>query len=296
MNAKKPSVKLLKILTTTIALVFLAYIFLDSYTDVKSSRIFDSPWIILDIIFLTLIHSSSLFFVAHNWHRILNFLAKKKLPKFTIWVWIESNIYKYIPGNIANYFVRYFYLKKLYITDKLIIKSFFIEAIFLSISSFIFGTILFIFLGKTSIFNYFPLFNFDLILFGFMAFLITLIYLFKYKYSYSLLFVNLSIYYLLFFISIGFCAFYILNFLLEIDISILIIVAIYSFAWLGGFIIPGAPAGIGIRESLFVILSNGIILKADALLLILLLRFISICGEILLYLQARYKLKNFYET
>jgi len=296
MDGKKLSINLLKITTTSIAIVFLANIFYNSYTDLKSSKIFESHLIILDIIFLSLIYSLSLLFVANNWHKILNFLAKKKLPKFIMWAWVESNIYKYIPGNIANYFVRYYYLRKQGIRDKLILKSFFIEAVFLGISSFIFGAILFIFLGKSLIFNYFQFFNFEFILLSLVIFFIILAYLLKYQFFYFRLFVNLSINYLLFFLCIGFCAFYILNFLLEADISFLIIVAIYSFAWFVGFIIPGAPAGIGIRESLFIILSNGTILEADAILLTFLLRFISICSEILLYLQARYKLKSIYEA
>jgi uncharacterized membrane protein YbhN (UPF0104 family) len=290
MNGKKLSINLLKITITSLAIVFLALIFKDSYIDIKSSKIFASQWIFLEIILLTIIYSFSLFTLAYSWRLCVIFLSQKKLSNNLVWIWVKSNIYKYLPGNFANYAVRFIVIKKFNVSYKVLIQSFFYEVVFLSTSSFILSGILFLILGKLSEFQYSELFSFNVSLFALISLIIFLLF-YKYKKKYINLYLKLLIYYFIFFFGIGLCAYYIINFQMQINFSFLFITAIYSFAWLVGYITPGAPGGLGVRESVFVILSNNIISSADALLLSLMVRFISILGEIFLYFVAEYKLK-----
>lgn len=57
----------------------------------------------------------------------------------------------------------------------------------------------------------------------------------------------------------------------------------YAIAWLAGFITPGAPAGLGVREFVFVLMLGPVTGEADALLAAGLLRLASLAGDILAF-------------
>ena len=68
--------------------------------------------------------------------------------------------------------------------------------------------------------------------------------------------------------------------------TFLAFVSIYSVAWVTGFITPGAPAGMGIRET---VLSAGLspfVGIPDALFLTLVYRVVSILGEFVFFLTS----------
>ena len=58
-----------------------------------------------------------------------------------------------------------------------------------------------------------------------------------------------------------------------------IVIGTYSLSWIAGFIVPGAPGGIGIREAVITLLLAGIIPVSDALLAALIFRFVNIIGD-----------------
>ena len=60
----------------------------------------------------------------------------------------------------------------------------------------------------------------------------------------------------------------------------------YVLAWLAGFVTPGAPAGLGIRELVLLFLLNGLVGKADLLLAIVLSRAITVSGDCLFFVIA----------
>lgn len=66
----------------------------------------------------------------------------------------------------------------------------------------------------------------------------------------------------------------------------LLIVAYYMLAWVIGFVVPGAPGGIGIREMIIVMLMNGIVGEETILMAALIHRFISILGDITAYILS----------
>ena len=57
-------------------------------------------------------------------------------------------------------------------------------------------------------------------------------------------------------------------------------------AWLAGLLTPGAPAGIGVRELVLVLLLKGIVPEAELLLAVLLSRLVTVGGDLLFYLVA----------
>ncbi|MGN2251219.1 lysylphosphatidylglycerol synthase domain-containing protein [Frateuria sp. GZRe14] len=66
----------------------------------------------------------------------------------------------------------------------------------------------------------------------------------------------------------------------------------YTTSWLAGFVTPGAPSGLGVREFILVRLLAGSVGEPAALLAAVLLRFCSVCADIAAFaiglLMARY--------
>lgn len=69
-------------------------------------------------------------------------------------------------------------------------------------------------------------------------------------------------------------------------LDLAIVTAVFSLAWLLGFLAPGAPAGLGVREGIMVLLLAGIIPDADALAFVLLARVVTLAGDAIIYLTS----------
>jgi uncharacterized membrane protein YbhN (UPF0104 family) len=65
-----------------------------------------------------------------------------------------------------------------------------------------------------------------------------------------------------------------------------LVLSIYAVSWLAGFLTPGAPGGIGVRETVMVLLLTPIVTQPAALLAALFFRLINIFGDILLFLLS----------
>ncbi len=61
------------------------------------------------------------------------------------------------------------------------------------------------------------------------------------------------------------------------------IVGAYVLAWLSGFVTPGSPAGLGIRELVLLFLLNGIVGGKDLLVAVVLGRIVSVSGDIVFF-------------
>ena len=57
------------------------------------------------------------------------------------------------------------------------------------------------------------------------------------------------------------------------------VIGAYVLAWLAGLVTPGAPAGIGVREMVLLILLNGLVSQAELLLAVLLGRLVTVGGD-----------------
>lgn len=65
------------------------------------------------------------------------------------------------------------------------------------------------------------------------------------------------------------------------DLDARFLLTAYLASWLVGFVVPGAPGGLGIREGLFLVLLAPVTEPADAVALALALRVITLLGEAL---------------
>ena len=60
----------------------------------------------------------------------------------------------------------------------------------------------------------------------------------------------------------------------------LLIGGAYVFAWLLGLVTPGAPAGVGVREMILLLLLKGFVADADLLMAVLLGRLVTVLGDL----------------
>jgi hypothetical protein len=60
----------------------------------------------------------------------------------------------------------------------------------------------------------------------------------------------------------------------------------YVLAWLAGFVTPGAPAGVGVRELVLLFLMKGMVVEADLLLAVVLGRAVTVLGDCSCFLAA----------
>jgi hypothetical protein len=71
------------------------------------------------------------------------------------------------------------------------------------------------------------------------------------------------------------------------NMGIMLAAGIFALAWLAGFLVPGAPAGIGVREAvLLVLLGRAGVAAPDALVLVLVHRLIATAADALAALAA----------
>ncbi|MCL2427559.1 MAG: hypothetical protein FWD05_14645, partial [Oscillospiraceae bacterium] len=74
------------------------------------------------------------------------------------------------------------------------------------------------------------------------------------------------------------------------------IIGIFIMSWLIGFLTPGAPSGLGIREIVLLMFLSGIVYEDILLSAIIIHRLLQVCGDIVAYgiawSYARIKLKD----
>ena len=85
-----------------------------------------------------------------------------------------------------------------------------------------------------------------------------------------------------FFIGMGSVEYFVFSSLLGMDIGFFYVVSLFTITWLGMFIIPGAPGGIGIREFIVIALLSPIYGPDDPTIGILIFRVVTVLGDAIL--------------
>lgn len=65
------------------------------------------------------------------------------------------------------------------------------------------------------------------------------------------------------------------------------IAGVYCFAWLVGFVTPGAPGGMGIREALLSVLLANVVRPETITASVVLNRIVTICGDVIAYFASK---------
>jgi len=71
-------------------------------------------------------------------------------------------------------------------------------------------------------------------------------------------------------------------------LALLLAFSSYPVSWLAGYVIPGASAGVGIREASMMLILSDAILPQEATLVAILMRVVTVLGDLVFFAYARY--------
>ena len=255
-------------------------------------------WIPIILIFIS-IYVVLMGFLATGWRYMLELLHGSELPKWRIiGIYTKTQIYKYIPSNLMHVVARIYFATKLGPSKANVVQSYFLEIVFMVLIGLII-VLTSVYIGAFSLSDELiskirdfsggkvKAFSFGILIFGALA---IIFYLFKalrnYKTSLSsgniMRILKLFVLLVCFFFGMGSLEFFVFSNLLGMDIGYLYVVCLFTITWLGMFIIPGAPGGIGIREFIVIALLAPIYGPDDPTIGILIFRVVTVLGDALL--------------
>jgi len=255
-------------------------------------------WIPIILIFIS-IYVLLMGFLATGWRYMLELLHGSDLPKWRIiGIYTKTQIYKYIPSNLMHVVARIYFATKLGPSKANVVQSYFLEIVFMVLIGLII-VLTSVYIGAFSLSDELiskirdfsggkvKAFSFGILIFGALA---IIFYLFKalrnYKTSLSsgniMRILKLFVLLVCFFFGMGSLEFFVFSNLLGMDIGYLYVVCLFTITWLGMFIVPGAPGGIGIREFIVIALLAPIYGPDDPTIGILIFRVVTVLGDALL--------------
>lgn len=257
-----------------LGIIFVAIKFFHNGHQLDFSELNINQWSTLVV--MAIIYGLANFLLAFAWWNILtNFDVNISLI-FSLNSYGIAQLAKYIPGNIFQFVSRQAMGLSENIPGKLLLKSMMWEMSLLVVSAAIFG------------FLVIPLLFFKLNLTqSFLIFIIIFILLLFIFYHWNSHRITLA-----FILQFFFMAF---SGILFVEALVLIsgakpfsvcvtMFGCYIIAWLVGFLIPGAPAGLGIRETVLLFFLKAVVTKSMLLLAVILARGVTISGDFLFFL------------
>ena len=241
---------------------------------------------------------------AYNWCRILSCFTSFRVSFIaTFYVYAKSNLAKYLPGNIAHYVGRQVFGYSLGITQEKIVSATIFEIIYMVVAATLLS---FIFMGRKlfeiassllphiKIVVLIAILIFILLLIGAIIYfvikrntIIKQVLLFLKAKEFWLTSILVIILYCCTFIMNGVMLTSIIGLNITLNISkIGFIIAASIISWLIGFITPGVPGGIGVRESVLILILSPLLPNGIILLAALLQRIVMILGDIFAWILS----------
>lgn len=246
---------------------------------------------LLRLLAIIAVYSAGLFLLAENWHQVLAANTGKRVsrtktfPSFT-----QTQIAKYLPGNVFHYVGRHIALAKSGYTHKILAASSVFEIVVLIAGAACLAAAVLwaVPLPPTGEFNIIvnaaaPLFLLCVLaaLFGGCVFVLirsredvinrTRLWSALLSFAASVAFFTIQGG-----VFVAICS------LLSVKMA-LYGVAIANIAWIAGFVTPGSPGGLGSREIILLLLLKPVFPEADALIAIALFRITTVVGDSVMY-------------
>jgi len=285
-------------LLVLLAFGFLFYLLLNlDFSVVK--EMFRVSWIPF-VMTLSILFSLFYFLLSYGWKKLLELSSQRSLSRGVIGVYLKTVVYKYVPGNVFHFLGRHSLVESENLSHKSIVFANGAEILMqlFSVSTLIMMGAIFFDIGL-DIGQYVVLSRTKIVLA--FALLIGLIFtiLFKKK-NRQILFqkealfslVQVFLFQILFLLSTTLSLVAVFYFLFDLPFTFSMLVQTIfasTIAWLLGFIVPGAPGGIGIREAILVLLLPSIMGVSKEIVLAgaLIYRVVTILGEGLTYFWAK---------
>ena len=301
MSNKKPlKKKIIEILGWIISAAALYFVYQNVINiDLEAAKAKVSySWIPYIIIFIT-IYVILMGFLATGWRYMLELLHGSELPKWRIiGIYTKTQIYKYIPSNLMHVIARIYFATQLGPSKSNVVQSYFLEIVFMVLI----GILIVLISTLTGSFSLsdelineirdfsggkLKGFSLGILVFGALAIGFYLVKALRnYKSSLNrqnlMRLLKLAILLLAFFYGMGLVEYFVFFSLLGMDITFLYVIALFTITWLGMFVIPGAPGGIGVREFIVITLLSPIYGPDDPTIGIIIFRVITVLGDALL--------------
>ena len=286
--------KILKIFKLTIILLsfwFIGEKFWEHQNWLRNSAL--NYELLITIFICSVIYGLSEFLLSFAWRRLLKICGHKDISaNICNEIYGKSQIAKYIPGNVFHVVGRHILGSQAGIKNTVLVGATIYEILGLISISVLIGFGGMIIFGLSNI--YFSLYQIILILFSTIVITSLITALAPYLMSLRGIIlpyrgiwdtiINISkiyVFYFIFFLIAGLLLVIIVNLFLDININLIAkLVVIFSISWLSGFIIPGAPGGIGVREAVIIFFITPIIGEAQSVAIAIALRFVTLLGDV----------------
>ena len=301
MSEKKPlKKKIIEILGWIISAAALYFVYQNVINiDLEAAKAKVSYSRIPYIVIFIAIYVVLMGFLATGWRYMLELLHGSELPKWRIiGIYTKTQIYKYIPSNLMHVIARIYFATQLGPSKSNVVQSYFLEIVFMVLI----GILIVLISTLTGSFSLsdelineirdfsggkLKGFSLGILVFGALAIGFYLIKALKnYKSSLNrqnlMRLLKLVILLLGFFYGMGLVEYFVFYSLLGMDITFLYVIALFTITWLGMFVIPGAPGGIGVREFIVITLLSPIYGPDDPTIGIIIFRVITVLGDALL--------------
>lgn len=299
---KSKIIKIIGYMITLIAFLFIVKSIISMKLDFTQIK---NPFVVVILcVLLSVGYSIIVYISAFAWNMILEYIHKSKISyrDMLLPVYVKANIGKYLPGNVMHFAGRNILAGRLGFKQLDIAFSSVVEIISLIIAACLWSVILAMNSFISIISNAVIKMNWWLICTIFAVVLIILAiliwrfiikgtYLQKFRHfltkQFFILFCKLFLIYSVTLLVPGIFLVLIFGFIMQCTLSIstvMIIISAYTISWVSGYIVPGAPGGIGVRESILLLLLGQQFSGEAALIAILLHRLTSIAGDIVAFL------------
>lgn len=245
----------------------------------------------------------SLLVSALAWKRVIEFFAETQISyRSTTKVYLQANLGKYIPGNIAHFVERNLFAEKAGMGHEETLMGTVLEIAGLLTAAFFLGIILSI-ENICRIIGLFGSIEYAIELLVLLTVGIAVVYLLYKKISkirylcrkmrqklfWRMFGLNVVLYIFSMILLAGLMC--VLVWVLEGQMlagqDVWMVMDIYVLAWVVGFAVPGAPGGMGVREFVITYLTRNHRLQEYILLAMIVHRMITVMGDVFGYLWAQ---------
>lgn len=235
-------------------------------------------WLLL--IALAGIYGGANLLLARSWWLLLGYMSQRIEWRDTIRIYGVSQLAKYVPGNIFQFAGRQALGMGHGLAPLPLVKSMGAEIVLIGIGGLLLSILVLpLWLPELSV----PT------VFLFAVFAAALVFFLLYRRWHRSVAWALALQ--LIFLSISGAIFVVLAMALPTEMawSIAVVLTVfggYTLAWLIGFVTPGSPAGVGVRELVLLGSFSGLFEQVDLLLAVLLARLVTVLGDILFFSAA----------
>lgn len=245
---------------------------------------------------VVLVHYTGFVLMSWAWHLVLRFLGNRITLTECFYIIAKTQLAKYIPGNVFHYAGRHVLGAQIGVSQGDLITSVLYESVWYAFASILMGTGSLLLYSHAGFAWHTSLLAAGAVGGAFLFSAYVVVYLNKIKNLSVLSSANFFRFLRLSLFSISIYSLMLVLYSLVFwalgrqitlqEISFFPFAAAYCLSWVIGFITPGAPGGLGVREAVMVAVLSGSMEKPDILALAVIFRLATIIAEVLLFITT----------